>query len=243
MQSINPFTGKVIASYNDHSPEEVGLILQKMNQRFQQWKAVDFEKKASLLDDLGNLLLKQKDQLAALITEEMGKPIKESISEIEKCAWLCRHHITHDALGISPQSIPTEAKYSGVQFEPIGIIFAIMPWNFPFWQVFRFAVPNIMAGNVALLKHAPNVSGCSLKIEALFVEAGFPEDVFRSIILDASFAEDVIAHKHVKGVTITGSARAGRSVAAAAGRQLKKVVLELGGSDPLIVFEDADLKD
>lgn len=243
MQSINPYTGKVIASYNEHTPEEVGLILQKMNQRFQQWREVDFEKKASLLDDLGNLLLKQKDQLALLITLEMGKPIKESIAEIEKCAWLCRHHLKHDALGIAPQPIPTEAKYSGVQFEPIGVIFAIMPWNFPFWQVFRFAVPNIMAGNVALLKHAPNVTACSLKIESLFLEAGFPEDVFRSIILDASYAEDVIAHRHVKGVTITGSARAGRSVAAAAGRQLKKVVLELGGSDPLIVFEDADLQE
>lgn len=243
MQSINPYTGKVIASYNAHTNEEVDKTLYKMSLRFQQWKQVDFEHKATLIDNLGRLLLKQKDLLASIITLEMGKPIQESLSEIEKCARLCRHHSSWEALGLSPESISTEATYSGVQYDPIGIIFAIMPWNFPFWQVFRFAVPTIMAGNLALLKHAPNVSGCALKIEELFIEAGFPEYVFKSIIVDVSQTENVIAHKQVKGVTITGSARAGRAVAAKAGHHLKKVVLELGGSDPLIVFADADLAD
>jgi succinate-semialdehyde dehydrogenase/glutarate-semialdehyde dehydrogenase len=193
------------------------------------------------MNRIGDVMADHKEQLAILITNEMGKPIRESRAEIEKCILLCRHYSKPENAGLNPVQVKTEASESYVTFEPMGVIFAIMPWNFPFWQVLRFAVPNLVAGNTTLLKHAPNVCGCALAIEDLFIKAGFPANVFRALIIHHDETEAIIAHPFVKGVTITGSEKAGKAVATLAGKFLKKSVMELGGSDPFIVFADADV--
>ncbi len=241
MQSINPYTGEIIATYQVHSRLETLAIIDKVQQAWKIWKKRPTEERAALIAKLGELMEQKKHALASLITNEMGKPIRESIAEIEKCIGLCRYHSLKENAGAASSSINTEAAESYVSFEPMGIVFAIMPWNFPFWQVMRFAIPNLAAGNAALLKHAPNVTGCALAIEKLFLEAGFTENTFRVLVIPHEEAETVIAHPHTIGVTLTGSGRAGSAVAALAGKHLKKSVLELGGSDPFIVFADADL--
>ncbi|MBU1008558.1 MAG: NAD-dependent succinate-semialdehyde dehydrogenase [Bacteroidetes bacterium] len=242
MISRNPFTGEQLGSYPELSPDSISLAISKSHQAFINWRNSSLTVKTQLFASLAGVMDAKKRFLAELITSEMGKPIRESVSEIEKCIWLCRHHADQANFDLAPIVVKTEAKLSQVSFEPTGIIFAIMPWNFPFWQVLRFAVPNIMAGNVALLKHAPNVTGCGLALEQLFIEAGFAPGIFTTIVIDHLDSEIVIASPFVTGVTLTGSAKAGSAVASLAGKHIKKCVLELGGSDPFVVFPDADIE-
>ncbi len=240
-QSINPFTGEVIGSYEEFSDKMVAEIIDKTHHSYQNWKQTDFEERSSLMHQLAERLLEKKDELAVLITSEMGKIITESVAEIEKCAWLCHHYADHAAAMLEEEGMPSDGTISYVRFDPIGIIYAIMPWNFPFWQVFRFAVPTIMAGNTVVLKHAPNVFGCATAIEELFIEAGFPPHIMSNLIISVEQSDKVIAHPLVQGVTLTGSQKAGRMVASVAGKYLKKSVMELGGSDPYIVLKDAEI--
>jgi succinate-semialdehyde dehydrogenase/glutarate-semialdehyde dehydrogenase len=194
-----------------------------------------------MMSDLAELLKQKKEKLGALMTQEMGKPIKQSIAEAEKCAWVCEYYADNAERFLSKKEISTDSKKSFISFQPIGLVLAIMPWNFPFWQVFRFASPTLMAGNVGILKHASNVQGCAKQIEKLFLEAGFPEYAFSNLVIGSNKVSNVINNPLVRAITLTGSAPAGKSVASHAGSLLKKTVLELGGNDPYIILEDADL--
>lgn len=239
-QSINPFTGEVIANHAPHDEQDLSACIQSANRAFNNWKTLKINERAVSLLKLAIELRKQKEYLAKLMTMEMGKVITESRAEIEKCAWLCEYYAEHSKKMLKKEYFETDATESFVRFDPVGVVYAIMPWNFPFWQVLRFAVPTIMAGNTVILKHAPNVQGCAKAIEELFDKAGFPENVFSNLIIPVDLSEKVIAHPLIQGVTITGSMQAGSTVAAQAGKYLKKSVLELGGSDPCIVLADAD---
>jgi succinate-semialdehyde dehydrogenase / glutarate-semialdehyde dehydrogenase len=241
MESINPFTGLSLGTYRTFTSEQTIGIVKASAAAFYFWRQQQLMDRCNFIQKLGDILSAEKEHMAQLITAEMGKPIRESRAEVEKCVLLCRHYANPANADLDPLHIKTEASESFVSFEPLGVILAIMPWNFPCWQVLRFAVPNLVAGNTTLLKHAPNVFGCALAIEELFVKAGFPANVFRALIIHHDEVENVIAHPFVKGVTITGSERAGKAVAALAGKYLKKSVMELGGSDPFIVLADADL--
>jgi len=242
MQSINPFTHEVLAEYDEISSHEAEQIVSLVYKDWLSWRKQSFGEKAILMHRAANILREKKNELARLISLEMGKLIGEALGEVEKCAWVCDHYATHTEYLLSDEPVATEAKNSRIVFQPIGPILAIMPWNYPFWQTFRFAAPALMAGNTGLLKHASNVQGCALAIEQVFREAGFPNQVFRTLVMGASKVEEVIAHPLVKAVTLTGSEDAGRKVASAAGKYLKKSVLELGGSDPIIILADADLE-
>ena len=241
MKSVNPYTGKVIAEYQEHDREQTAAIIAETDKAFQSWKHFSFDERSRLMNRMAGLLRERKEEYAVLITSEMGKIISESRAEVEKCAWLCEYYAEHTGSMLQTEYFETDGSKSYVRFDPVGVIYAIMPWNFPFWQVLRFAVPTIMAGNTAILKHAPNVTGCSLSIEKLFTDAGFPDSVFRSLIIPVELSESVIANPLVQGVTLTGSQRAGSAVAAQAGKYLKKNVMELGGSDPYIVLKDAEI--
>jgi succinate-semialdehyde dehydrogenase/glutarate-semialdehyde dehydrogenase len=240
---INPATEQVIGPVVDHSSEEIARKLSAADAAFVRWRALPMSERGARLRDVAKTLRARAVELAGLMTREMGKPITAAEAEVEKCAACCDHFAEHAAAYLAPQTIPSDATRSVVRFDPLGAVFAIMPWNFPFWQVFRFACPTLMAGNVGVLKHAPNVPGCALAIESVFKDAGFLEGVFTTLLIsDNGVAADVIRHDGVKAVTLTGSTRAGKSVAATAGSVLKKVVLELGGSDPFIVLADADVE-
>lgn len=241
LKTVNPFNGNELASYLVFTDRKREDILRSAHKAFRLWKESSLNDRLSLIDKLKSSLLSEKNELAKLIALEMGKPVREGVSEVEKCAKLCDFYIQNSEKFLAPEFYQTEYRHSSVFFEPLGVIFAIMPWNFPYWQVFRFAVPTLIAGNTVALKHAPNVTGCSLAIEKLFTKAGFPTDVFSSIIATEEQASKVIESHYVKGVTLTGSCRAGRSVASKAGACLKKCVVELGGSDPYIILPDADL--
>jgi succinate-semialdehyde dehydrogenase/glutarate-semialdehyde dehydrogenase len=241
-RSVNPFDQSVIAEYPLMNDERVEDALVRADLAFQKWRHVSFSQRAELFHQLSKKLGEQREVLARTITLEMGKVMDEARAEIDKCAKACDYYAVRGEEIMRDEAVASEAVKSVVAFEPIGAIFAIMPWNFPFWQVIRAAVPTIMAGNVMLLKHAPNVCGCSLSIEKLFREAGFPEGVFQSLIAGVDITEKVISHGIVQGVTLTGSEMAGSSVASLAGRHIKKTVLELGGSDPIIILDDADLE-
>ena len=241
MKSINPYNNKLITEYPDHSLNEVKNILQKVDDEWQRWKNTSFSERSYLMKNVVKILRYENEYYAKLITSEMGKIIKESKAEIEKCAWLCEYYADNAEKMLQDELIPTDAHKSFVTFEPIGTVFAIMPWNFPFWQVLRFCIPTLMAGNTAVLKHSSNVPGCALAIEDIFVKAGFPANVFRSLMISAEFVESVIASNDIKAVTITGGLKAGSKVASQAGKYLKKSVLELGGSDPYIVLNDAEI--
>ena len=241
MKSINPATAEVIAEYREHTAEEVSAIISEVNEAWMKWKNTDFSYRSGLFRRMAEVIRADKDRLARLMTSEMGKLLRESLGEIEKCAGACDFYADNAAGMLKDEVIVSDAGRSLVCFQPIGVVLAIMPWNFPFWQVFRFAAPSLMAGNVAVMKHASNVPGCSLAIEELFVKAGFPKNVFRSLMIPSSGVEAVINNPLVKAATLTGSEDAGSKVASAAGRNIKKTVLELGGSDPFIVLEDADL--
>ena len=238
--SIHPYDQRIIAEYPIMHPAEVDRILENSKTTFAHWHTTSLTERSELLNRVAAVLRKNQKQYATLITMEMGKVLNESMSEVEKCAWNCAYYAEQAPAMLEPEISPSDADFSYVVFEPIGCVFAIMPWNFPFWQVFRFAAPVLMAGNTIILKHAPNVSGCALAIEQIFREAGLPEHVFQTVIVDTDRVEQIIAHDIVQGVTLTGSERAGSAVGALAGKHIKTSVLELGGSDPLIVLRDAD---
>ncbi len=242
MKSINPFNGETIATYATRQPGELPGIIEMAHQAWIEWKIKGFHDRAVPMKRAAGLLRQRKEELAHLMTMEMGKLIRESMAEIEKCAWVCEFYADHAADMLADEKTDSDATRSYVTFQPLGVILAVMPWNFPFWQVFRFAAPALMAGNAALLKHASNVPGCALAIERIFQEAGFPEDLFRTLMIPAGMVDQVLEHPLVKAATLTGSESAGSHVAAMAGRAIKKTVLELGGSDPFIVLDDADLK-
>jgi len=239
--SINPMTGKVIAEYPQMTSAQVEGILEQAEQAQQGWRNAGFEERAHLMFKAADVLLANKQRYAGMMTNEMGKIAAQGIAEIEKCAWVCRYYAENAEAFLSSEDIETDAHHSFVNYHPLGVVLAVMPWNFPFWQVFRFAAPGLMAGNGCLLKHARNVSGCALMIESVFREAGFPQHLFRTLLIDASETSRVIHNPRVAAVTITASVKAGRAVASEAGKALKKCVLELGGSDPFIVLEDADI--
>ncbi len=241
MDTINPATGQIIKSYGEYSSPQIDEILQKAQRSFQSWSRLGFEERGQKMKRASAILLKNKEKYARLIADEMGKPVRQGQAEIEKCAWVCEHYADEAKRYLAPEIIQTDARKSFVSFEPLGIVLAVMPWNFPFWQVFRCAAPTLMAGNAILLKHASNVCGCALAIEEIFKEAGFPDGLFRSVLISAKRVGDLIVHPWIQAVTLTGSTKAGQSLAAQAGAVTKKTVLELGGSDAYIVLEDADI--
>ncbi len=241
-QSINPATEEIEATFDEHTSDQVERALADAFESFKRWRTTSLEERASLMGRAANYLRANKSRLAELMTAEMGKPIRQSVAEIEKCAWCCDFYAENAAVFLADTSVASSAAESYVAFDPIGPVLAVMPWNFPFWQVFRFAAPGLMAGNTAVLKHAANVPRCALAIEEVFREAGFPHGTFQSLLLPSERVAGVIEDERIAAVTLTGSEYAGSKVAETAGRALKKTVLELGGSDPFIVFADADLE-
>lgn len=242
MKSINPATGKTIKLYKEFTALQIESVLKNSDKSFNEWRNVPFAKKARLFNKASEILKKNKEKYASFMVSEMGKPIRQAIAEVEKCALVCEYFASNAEGFLKEEAIKTDYQKSYVTFEPLGLILAIMPWNFPFWQVFRAAAPTLMAGNVMVLKHASNVSGCAIAIEKIFKEAGFQKGVFSTVLVKGSDTEKLIADKRIAAVTITGSTEAGKKVAEAAGRNLKKVVLELGGSDPFIILKDADIE-
>lgn len=242
LKSTNPFNQEVIQHYIEHSQKEINHIISQADSEFTKWKQTNFNKRAELLRNTASILKKNTEEYSNIMTMEMGKPIRESHAEIEKCAWVCEYYAENGEKFLSSIEVKTDAAKSYVTFQPLGVILAVMPWNFPFWQVFRFAAPTLMAGNVGILKHSSNVSGCALAIEQIFCEAGFPKNVFRTLLINSKKVASVIENPAVKAITLTGSTPAGKAVASKAGEMLKKTVLELGGSDPYIVLEDANLQ-
>jgi len=240
-QSVNPATGQVIETFAETSPDALDRILEGADAAARAWSRVAVGERAERLRVAARILRERKDAYGRTMALEMGKPLAQGVGEAEKCAWACEYYADQGEGFLAPQPRSTDASKSYVRFDALGSVFAIMPWNFPFWQVFRFAAPALLAGNAGILKHAPNVSRCALEIEQVFREAGFPDGLFRAVLLSNEGAGRVIADPRVHAVTLTGSDRAGSQVAEQAGRHLKKTVLELGGSDPFIVLEDADL--
>ncbi len=242
LTSVNPATNEVVNTYPEMSVTQINSIIGVVDDEFNRWKETSFETRSQLMYNAAKTLRKNVKQYSELMTIEMGKPIAQARAEVEKCAWVCEYYAENAQKFLSDEIIKKKKKKSFVTYQPIGIVLAVMPWNFPFWQVFRFAAPNLMAGNTGILKHASNVSGCALAIENVFKEAGFPENVFRSILVSSKNVNDVISNPNIKAVTLTGSVPAGKAVAALAGSLVKKTVLELGGSDPYVILEDADLE-
>nr|WP_294796146.1 NAD-dependent succinate-semialdehyde dehydrogenase [uncultured Mucilaginibacter sp.] len=239
--SINPINGNVFARREPHSSHDVQAIIKQTDTAWQQWKNSDSTERSKLLNILSGKMLNRKVELARMMALEMGKPLKQGVAEIEKCAASCEYYAKNAAGFLKDQTIATDASKSYVTFNPIGVVLAVMPWNFPFWQVFRFLAPALAAGNCGVLKHASNVMGCALAIEDLVKEAGFPDNVFRTLLVDSKAVDAIIENPLIKAVTLTGSTNAGKKVAEKAGSLIKKTVLELGGSDAYIILEDADL--
>ena len=242
MQSINPATGQTIQSFSTYQTEEVNAVLNLVDSAQIDWAELDLEQRSIYMRNLARIFRQRCDEYANLITEEMGKLLKEAHAEIEKCAIGCEYYADHANVFLADEEITSDATRSLVAYQPLGTLFCIMPWNFPFWQLIRAAAPAMMAGNTVALKHASNVPRCALALEDAFREAGFPANTFRTLMITAAQAEAVIADKRIAAVTLTGSCAAGRKVAATAGQHLKKCVLELGGSDPFIVLDDADIE-
>ncbi len=241
MNVTNPSTGQVIAAFSEHSPSEVEVRVAQARKGYERWRAAPVSQRSDAFRRLADTLTLRKAQLSTLMTREMGKLISAGEAEIDKCAAACQFFAHHAPQWLTPQPISSDAANSYVRFDPLGPVLAIMPWNFPFWQLFRFAAPALMAGNTAVLKHAPNVPGCADAIEQAFHDAGFPDGVLVNIRVSNDRAEALVRHDAIAAVTLTGSERAGKAVATAAAAVLKKSVLELGGSDPFIVLPDADL--
>jgi len=241
MKAINPATGNLITEYEEHSAHQVQQIIDQNQQAFLSWRDVPFSERSTLMFKAGEVLRDNAEKYAGLMTLEMGKTITESRAEVKKSAWVCDYYAENAEDFLADEPVKTDAGKSFIAYQPIGPVLAVMPWNFPFWQVFRFAAPALMAGNAGLLKHASNVPGCALAIEEVFQTAGFPEDIFRTLMIGSPQVEAVIRNEAVKAVTLTGSEPAGRQVASIAADEIKKSVLELGGSDPFIVLEDADI--
>jgi succinate-semialdehyde dehydrogenase/glutarate-semialdehyde dehydrogenase len=242
IESVNPATGETIKTYKEMSKAEVDTIIEDCHQAFRSWRGVTFAKRRERMREAARILRERSAEYARLMADEMGKPLRDGRAEAEKCGWVCEYYADHAEEFLRSEAIETDARRSFVTFQPLGVVLAVMPWNFPFWQVFRFAAPALMAGNTAVLKHASNVPACALAIEAVFGEAGFPKGCFRTLLIGSRAVEAVIDNPRVAAITLTGSTPAGRAVAGRAGAMLKKTVLELGGSDPYVVLEDADLE-
>jgi succinate-semialdehyde dehydrogenase/glutarate-semialdehyde dehydrogenase len=241
LQSINPSTGALIREYPETSAAGTATVLAAAERAYRAWHVTPIDERSRLMHRAAALLREEAGRHAALMAAEMGKPAAQGRAEAEKCAWVCDYFADHAERFLAPEPVATDASRSYITFRPVGPILAVMPWNFPYWQVFRFAAPALMAGNAAVLKHASNVSGCSLAIGDVFRAAGFPEGLFSVLLLGSARVASVIDAREIRAVTLTGSGPAGRAVAAAAGHALKKTVLELGGSDPYVLLEDADL--
>ncbi len=239
--TINPYNEKVIKVYNWDTPSQIKTKLKLADDVFNTWKEKDIKERTELLSEVSNLLEQRIDYLSELITLEMGKPIKESIAEINKCIFLCDFYVVNAESFLADQIIDTDAHESFISYDPLGVILAIMPWNYPFWQVFRFAVPTLTSGNTALLKHASNVSGCALAIQEIFEDAGYPKGCFQTLLTNHEAVENLLKDDIIKAVSLTGSEKAGRHIAKIAGENLKKSVLELGGNNACIVLDDANL--
>ena len=240
--SVNPVNGAVIKTYQEDSAESIRQKIDQVHQSWLSYKNTDLKSRANLLLQVSKLLIKRKDRLAELMALEMGKPLKDGIAEVLKCASVCEYYAKNGAEFLADQVVKTSAAKSYVSFRPIGVVLAIMPWNFPFWQVFRFLAPALMAGNCGVLKHSSGVTGCAIEIERLIEDAGFPSNVFKSLICNSKAVSKVIENPYIKAVTLTGSTEAGQKVAEQAGKLIKKTVLELGGSDPYLILADADLE-
>jgi succinate-semialdehyde dehydrogenase / glutarate-semialdehyde dehydrogenase len=242
LRSVNPTTGALIGDYEEASDVEIRAALQDAEKAFESWRLTPFAERAAALQRTAALLQDRQEELARHMALEMGKPLAQGRAEVEKCAWVCRYYAENGEAFLRPEPAPTDASRSYVAFRPLGPVLAVMPWNFPFWQVFRFAAPALMAGNVGVLKHAANVTACALAIERLLHDAGIPRGAFRVLLISSPRVPALIEAPEIKAVTLTGSPSAGRSVAARAGAVLKKTVLELGGSDAYVILEDADLE-
>ncbi|MBT6982056.1 MAG: NAD-dependent succinate-semialdehyde dehydrogenase [Candidatus Marinimicrobia bacterium] len=239
--SINPATGDEIKAYPKHSPVEIGYILNQASQAQKNWCNTDLDFRISCLEQTAGTLRDRAKEYAKLMAMEMGKPLSQGLGEVEKCAWLCEYYAEKAKPYLVDKEVDISGQKSLISIQPIGLVLGIMPWNFPFWQVFRFAIPTITAGNGAILKHASNVQGCAAAIEKCFIDSGFLENIFRNLVIPGQEVAEVIKDPSIAAVTLTGSTPAGKSVAETAGSVLKKTVLELGGSDPYVVLEDADL--
>lgn len=240
--SINPANGETLATYEEMTHEEVNHIIQQTHQAFLGWRETPFAERTRVMKAAAKILRDRRDEYARLMAMEMGKPLAGGRSEIDKCAWVCDYYADNAEDFLAPEHIETDASRSQVVHRPMGVVLAVMPWNFPFWQVLRFAAPALMAGNGGLLKHASNVFGSALAIEDVFFSAGFPEHLFRTLLIGGAQVASVIENPLVQAVTLTGSTPAGQAVASKAGQQLKKTVLELGGSDPYLILDDADVE-
>ena len=241
LRSVNPATGNTLQSFVEMTEDKVNAIVECVHGAFNGWRKTSLSFRAERMKKVAHLLRDGKEEFGTLMTEEMGKPFKQSIAEVEKCAWVCEYYADNAEKFLANKDIATEASNSFVSYQPIGIVLAVMPWNFPFWQVFRFAAPALMAGNAGILKHASNVQGCAQMIEDIFTAADFPDNLFKNLVIGSDKVENVIRNPLVQAVTLTGSTPAGKAVASLAGSMLKKTVLELGGSDPYVILEDADL--
>ncbi|HEY3580700.1 MAG TPA: aldehyde dehydrogenase family protein, partial [Pyrinomonadaceae bacterium] len=241
--TINPTTGATVKTFEELTSAEIEAKLALAAQTFQTHRRSSFADRAQKMTRAAEILESEKQELGRLMTIEMGKPLKAAISEAEKCVWVCRYYAENAERHLADQVVETNAKRSYVRFQPLGPVLAVMPWNFPFWQVFRFAAPALMAGNVGLLKHASNVPQCALAIEDIFRRAGFSEGAFQTLLIGSDKVESILNDARVVAATLTGSEPAGASVASIAGKQIKKTVLELGGSDPFVVMPSANLKE
>ena len=241
IESINPATGAKLQSFDEMPQAQVDATIEQVHQAFLAWRQTSFEDRAKHLRAATQVLRSRAEEWGRLMAREMGKPLRDGIAEAQKCADCCDFYAAEGARLLARETVATQARSSFVTFQPLGVVLAVMPWNFPFWQVFRFAAPGLMAGNAVVLKHASNVPGCALAIEQLLRDAGLPENLFRTLLIGNAQVDHVIEHPRVRAVTLTGSGPAGRSVARKAGEMLKKTVLELGGSDAYLVLEDADL--
>ncbi len=241
IQSINPATGETVATFAELSDQEIELKLSKAAVAFDVWRNKSVAERAVVMKKVGEILKSGAEKYAKLMTLEMGKPLTQGIAEAEKCAFNCEYYVEHAEEFLRPEVVPTDAGESYLQYDPLGVVLGVMPWNFPFWQVFRAAVPILMGGNVMILKHASNVPQCAMECEKIFIEAGFPEGVFQYLPISSGKVEGLIRDDRVVGVTLTGSEYAGSKVAEECGREIKKTVLELGGSSPFVVLDDADI--
>ena len=241
LQSVNPVTGEVLETFTPTSSRELDTIVAQSHAAFLEWRTVPFKARAERMREAANVLRRRRAEFARTMTLEMGKPITQGEAEADKCAWVCDYYADSAEGFLSVQPRETDAKKSYVRFDPLGVVLAVMPWNFPFWQVFRFAAPALMAGNGGILKHASNVPRCALQIEEVFREAGFPRGLFSTALIESSVVAGLIDDPRIAAVTLTGSELAGSKVAERAGKAIKKTVLELGGSDPFIILDDADL--
>ncbi len=243
MVSINPATGDVNGEFELYSRDRINEVVKKAKSAFSEWKDLDISDRAEYLKSAAKVLRRRKEELGKLITMEMGKAIKESIPEVEKCAWALEYFAENAERFLEPEKVETDARKAHITFEPQGIVLSIMPWNFPFWQALRFGSPALAGGNVVILKHSSYVPLCALELEKVFLEAGLPEGVYQTLLIDGAAASSLISRDEISAVSLTGSISAGQKVAEIAGKNIKKVVLELGGSDPFIVLDDADIEE